>query len=237
MSRIHSTHKKALRALEPIANLLCQSHRHEMSIIDPASGKIVEGYSLTIECGGDSIIWTVKMGENCRFGSLMRAREGLARRSVPRTPQLHSIGRLKKSWLKYPMILRNDQHTSNINHLPSANGPQIGTGDTDPGHREPGGVVYVVCCPLSTGLSSDLFSEVSRPPSSPFDTEGEDADEYENRYDTESKSEGEDEESNTDGGEGPRDKGDEDEDEGDDQDWSEWEGPWRQRDHSSSLLR
>ena len=81
MTKIPPTHKKALRAFEPIANLLCQSHPHEMSIIDPASDKIVEGYSLTIECGGDSIIWTVKMGENCRFRSLMRAREVIVHNS------------------------------------------------------------------------------------------------------------------------------------------------------------
>ena len=81
MPGIRTAHKKALRALEPIANLLCQSHRHEMSIIDPASGGIVEGYSLTIECGGDSIIWMVKMGENCRFRSLMRAREVIVHNS------------------------------------------------------------------------------------------------------------------------------------------------------------
>ena len=81
MPGIRSTHEKALRALEPMANLLCQSHPHEMAIVDPASDKIVEGYSLTIECGRDSIIWTVKMGENCRFRSLMRAREVIVHNS------------------------------------------------------------------------------------------------------------------------------------------------------------
>ena len=110
---------------------------------------------------------------------------------------------------------------SHINHLPSDDHPQIGTGNTDPEHQGPKGVVYAFCCPLRTGLSPDLSSEVSSPPSSPFDTEGEYVDdEYDNRYETEGKSKGEDEEANED--EEASDKGDEDEESGDHQDWSEW---------------
>ena len=121
-----------------------------------------------------------------------------------------------------------ERKSSNINHLSSNKDPHIGTGDTDPEHQKPKGIVYVICCPLNTGLSPDLSSEVSSPPSSPFDTEGEDADdEYDNRYETGGKSEGEDEEANKDKDEDGSDEGDEDEDEGEDQDWSEWEGPWR----------
>ena len=118
--------------------------------------------------------------------------------------------------------------SSNINHLPSNNDPQIGTGDTDPELQESKGVIYVTCCPLSTGTSLDLSSEVSSPPSSPFDTEGEYVDdEYDNKYETEGKSEGEDEEANKDEDEDASDEGNEDEESGEDQDWSDWEGPWR----------
>ena len=120
-----------------------------------------------------------------------------------------------------------ERKSSHINHLPSNNDPQIGTGATYPEH-DPKGVIYVICCPLSTGPSPDLSSEVSSPPSSPFDTEGENADdEYDNRYETEGKSESGYEEANKGEDEDASDKGDEDDDEDEDQDWSEWEGPWR----------
>ncbi|RPA97674.1 hypothetical protein L873DRAFT_1790827 [Choiromyces venosus 120613-1] len=173
-----ATCKKALEALKQIADVLCQSHPHQMSIIDDAAGDIVEGYSLSIECGEDNIIWTVKMGENCRFTSLMRSRTEIRPDDNPTQSSrdifqiekvwrgqvcheiltLQSLGKLDKEWWKYPVTCSNDQNVRESEHY------NYGPCKLELQNRAEAfargqilaGVIYVTCSPITAGLSSEF---------------------------------------------------------------------------------
>ncbi|CUS15713.1 unnamed protein product [Tuber aestivum] len=182
MSKTLSARNQALDALELMANLLCTSHPHALFVIDPASGKTVEGYSMGVECGNDNIIWTVKMGEDCRFRSLMRARRVAIPSYNPRIAAeaefqidkvwrgqvcdellaLHTLGKLKRNWWEYPLVLKTDRGSRSPTHRGSPHDnqrPEVGA--VKPKQGGPRGVIYIACSPRTTAHSSDVAWEFS----------------------------------------------------------------------------
>ncbi|CUS15423.1 unnamed protein product [Tuber aestivum] len=66
--------EKVLSTLKEVADLLCRNHTHNIAPLDIKTGEIAELYTITIDCGGDDIIWQAEMWPDCRFKTIKRCK-------------------------------------------------------------------------------------------------------------------------------------------------------------------